>query len=101
MAGCCRMLRQRVAAWIADDPDAGSRAELEALLDAGADGELAARFAGTLQFGTAGLRGPLGAGPARMNVATVRKASAGLAAHVASLGGGSVVVGHDARHGSA
>ena len=94
-------LRERVAAWIAADPDPDSRAELQALLDREADEELAERFAGPLTFGTAGLRGPLGAGPARMNVATVRQASAGLAAYVRGRGGGSVVVGHDARHGSA
>jgi phosphomannomutase len=97
-------LIERVEAWIADDPDPGDQAELRALLDRDAHGELEDRFAGSLQFGTAGLRGHLGAGPARMNVATVRQATAGLAAYLtASVPGSSqagVVLGHDARHGS-
>jgi len=93
-------LREQVEAWIADDPDPASRAELRALLDGGAEPELAERFAGGLRFGTAGLRGRVEAGPARMNRATVRKASAGLAAFVRDAGGGSVIVGHDARRGS-
>ena len=60
-------LLRRVRAWAADDPDPVTRAELERLVAAGDDAGLADRFAGTLQFGTAGLRGALGAGPNRMN----------------------------------
>ena len=56
-------LTERVERWIADDPDPEAQAELRALLDAGAADELAERFAGGLRFGTAGLRGLLGAGP--------------------------------------
>jgi phosphomannomutase len=93
-----------VEAWIADDPDPRCQAELRALLDADARGELADRFRGSLHFGTAGLRGAVGAGPTRMNVATVRRASAGLAAYVAEsvpqAARAGVVVGCDARHGS-
>jgi len=55
-------LRAAARAWIADDPDPADRAELTAILDAGDDDELAARFGEPLTFGTAGIRGPLGAG---------------------------------------
>jgi phosphomannomutase len=98
-------LRARVERWIADDPDPEARAELQDLLDRGDEEELEGRFARGLTFGTAGLRGRLGAGPSRMNVATVRRASAGLARYLLDAVDGSreagVVLGHDARHGSA
>src|ERR1700736_6993549 len=97
-------------AWIADDPDAGDRAELQALLDrafagpgAGAMAELRDRFAGRLHFGTAGLRGVVAAGPNRMNRAVVRAATAAVAGWLLGAAGGGlrVVVGCDARHRSA
>ncbi|MFD3682821.1 phospho-sugar mutase [Streptomyces sp. NPDC058613] len=93
----------RARAWLAEDPDPGTAAELAALVDAGDTAELADRFAGTLQFGTAGLRGELGAGPMRMNRAVVIRAAAGLAAYLKAQGhaGGLVVVGYDARYKSA
>ena len=71
-------LRAAVEAWIGDDPDERDREELRALLAGGgadAGAELADRFAGRLTFGTAGLRGAVGAGPNRMNRAVVRAAS--------------------------
>src|SRR5699024_12447375 len=71
--------------------------------DEGAAAELADRFAGLLQFGTAGLRGALGGGPARMNRAVVARAAAGLAAFLTeSIGGAgaTVALGFDARYGS-
>jgi phosphomannomutase len=129
-------LQGAVGAWIADDPDASDRAELQALLDqafgegggtgsagssnAGALAELRDRFSGRLEFGTAGLRGVVAAGPNRMNRAVVRAATAAVAGWLLGSGdegarragglpggsgsagpGVSVVVGCDARHRSA
>ncbi|MFF3632950.1 phospho-sugar mutase [Streptomyces sp. NPDC101171] len=98
----------KAKAWLAEDPDPRTREELAGLIDAGDVPALADRFSGTLQFGTAGLRGELGAGPMRMNRAVVIRAAAGLAAylrkHGAAHGGadaGLVVIGYDARHMSA
>ncbi|MFH9010451.1 phospho-sugar mutase [Streptomyces sp. NPDC017943] len=89
--------------WLTEDPDPDTRAELARLIDAKDETELAARFAGTLQFGTAGLRGELGAGPMRMNRTVVIRAAAGLAAYLRKQGHGDglVVIGYDARHKSA
>jgi phosphomannomutase len=96
-------LIERARAWAAEDPDPTTRAELEALLEQGETAELADRFDGTLEFGTAGLRGELGAGSNRMNRVVVTRAAAGLAAYLKDQGAmrdASVVIGYDARHNS-
>ena len=89
-------------AWRDEDPDPETRAEVDALLAAGDEAALADRFGARLQFGTAGLRGEMAAGPNRMNRAVVIRATAGLAAYLASTGhaGEPVVVAHDARRRS-
>lgn len=93
-------------AWLAVDPDPVTKAETEQLLS-GDDQDLIDRFGTRLTFGTAGLRGPLGAGPARMNRVLVRVVAAALAAYVADEANGAdssdgdiphIVVGYDARH---
>ncbi|WNV74840.1 phospho-sugar mutase [Geodermatophilus sp. DSM 44513] len=95
-------LLDRAREWAAADPHDGDRAEVEALVEAGDTAELARRFAGPLTFGTAGLRGPLRAGPAGMNAAVVSRAAAGLGRWLTDSGhaGGGVVVGFDARRRS-
>ncbi len=99
-------LRGRVTAWLADDPDERDRAELQALLDDAspqAEADLSGRFGARLEFGTAGLRGAVGAGPGRMNRAVVRGTTAALAGWLLARDGRAgtgVVIGCDARHRS-
>lgn len=102
-------LRAAARAWIDDDPDPRTRAELSAVLERAESGDAAARsdlddrFQGLLQFGTAGLRGALGAGPHRMNRAVVIRAAAGLTAYhqtERAIPEPMVVIGYDARHDS-
>jgi len=102
-------LLHRARAWIDDDPDPATRAELTSVLteagsgDQTAAADLADRFSGMLEFGTAGLRGALGAGPNRMNRAVVIRAASGLVSWLQAEGGVAepvVVVGYDARHDS-
>ncbi|HMR77176.1 MAG TPA: phospho-sugar mutase, partial [Polyangiaceae bacterium] len=69
----------RARAWLEQDPDPETRAELQALVDAGNDAEVAERMHAPLAFGTAGLRGIVGAGENRMNRAVVIRATRGLA----------------------
>jgi phosphomannomutase len=102
--------RELAEAWLSEDPDPVTADELRRLLaacDAGdpaALADLTERFTGSLEFGTAGLRGILGAGPQRMNRVLVRKVTAGLAAYLVASADDArargVVIGHDARRNS-
>lgn len=93
-------LLAEVNAWIADDPDPVTAAALQALVDSGDEASLRPLFSGFLQFGTAGLRGPIGPGPSSMNRAVVGRAAAGIAAYMKKRGMTRVVIGRDARYGS-
>jgi phosphomannomutase len=97
-------LAAEAQAWMAADPDPSTRAELAALLEAGDGAAVRARFERPLSFGTAGLRGALGAGPARMNRLVVRATTSGVAQWVLGQGAEAarrgIVVGRDSRHGS-
>ena len=90
-----------VKAWIEDDPDPVTASRLQKLLDTGDETTLRTFFSGFLQFGTAGLRGPNGPGPSCMNRAVVGRTAAGIAAYMRARGMTRVVIGRDARHGSA
>ncbi len=102
-------LRDRAFRWMADDPDPAARTELQRVAaramggDQAAVDELADRMNGTLAFGTAGLRGQVRAGSNGMNRAVVLRATYGVAQWLTHKGhaGGTVLVGRDARHGSA
>ncbi len=93
-------LRTEVEAWIADDPDPVTAARLRELVNSGDEATLKEYFNGFLQFGTAGLRGPIGPGPSCMNRAVVGRTAAGLVAYMKERSMTSVVIGRDARYGS-
>lgn len=105
----CPALHEATARWIAGDIDESTRDELQQLLAQALRGQenareqLSDRMGAELDFGTAGLRGKLRAGPNGMNRAVVARATAGVAAWLTAQqhGSGPVVVGRDARHGSA
>jgi phosphomannomutase len=100
-------LTARVQSWIAQDPDPITKLQLAEILfaaesDQTALSELQDAFASQLEFGTAGLRGALGAGPNRMNRVTVLQAASGLAQYLVQEGftGKKIVIGFDARYNS-
>ena len=100
-------LTSRVQSWIEQDPDYVSKSQLTELLNAAQTDpvalfELQDAFSTSLEFGTAGLRGALGAGPNRMNRVTVLQAAYGLAQYLVQQGlaGRKVVIGFDARYNS-
>lgn len=102
-------LAEEIRAWREADPDPETRAELDRLVGAGDADELVRRFGTRLEFGTAGIRAPLGAGPARMNRLAIARIGLGLAEAFAEArrpGSGApntldTVIGYDGRHGSA
>ncbi|MCU7994636.1 phospho-sugar mutase [Shewanella glacialipiscicola] len=97
-------LQLQVKHWLENDPDSRTKAQLQTLIDSGNEAELAARFAGRLEFGTAGLRGVVGAGPMGMNRLVIRQTSAGLGAYlldqIKDAAERGVVIGYDGRHDS-
>lgn len=107
-----QQLLEQARTWAAIDPDTETKTQLEGIIaqveagDAAATADLADRFSGTLQFGTAGLRAELGAGPMRMNRVVVQRAAQGLADYATARASAegwekiSAVVGFDARKNS-
>lgn len=96
-------LLAQATAWAAQDPDPETKAELLQLIDAADSAALADRMNSRLDFGTAGLRGELGAGPNRMNRVLVAQAAAGIRDYVLEnfSEDPSVVIGFDGRINSA
>ena len=91
-------LLQAATTWAEQDPDAQTRSELLALIDARDEAALLDRCGKRLGFGTAGLRGELGAGPNRMNRVLVAQAAAGLAEYLKkNFDRPSAVIGYDGR----
>jgi phosphomannomutase len=99
-------LIEKVERWIADDPDETTATHAQQVLDDAKSGDeqavaqLTAWFGDLLQFGTAGLRGPIAPGPSCMNRAVVMRAAQGLINYLLKNGGKRIVVGYDARHRS-
>ena len=89
--------KEKYQSWLDfDGMDEQSRAQLLEIQND--DNEIKERFFTDLEFGTAGLRGIIGAGTARMNIYTVRRATQGLALYLLQNGGGSVAIAYDSRH---
>ncbi|OAN11135.1 phosphoglucomutase [Photobacterium jeanii] len=94
-------MNETISQWIARDPDPKTQQELQTLLDAGDDAALADRFSQRLAFGTAGLRGVVGAGPNRMNRLVIQETATGLGHYLLSqieeADHRGVVIGYDGR----
>ncbi|MDX1302211.1 phospho-sugar mutase [Photobacterium sp.] len=94
-------MKTEITRWLARDPDPKTREELQQLIDSNKEEELSARFASRLEFGTAGLRGLVGAGPNRMNRLVIQETATGLGQYLlatekdAAFRG--VVIGYDGR----
>jgi len=93
-------LVREVQAWVADDPDPITSSQLQEWLDTNNEAELKKSFSGFLQFGTAGLRGPIRPGPSGMNRAVVGRTAAGIVTYMRERNLTSVIIGRDARYGS-
>ena len=93
--------RLEILDWIAKDPDPETASLLSKWLADDNEVELRKSFNGFLEFGTAGLRGPVRPGPSGMNRAVVGRTAAGIADFLISRGLSKVIIGRDARHGSA
>ena len=92
-------ITKRIEEWQGPDYDEKTRGEILELIKQNNEKELIDRFYTELEFGTAGLRGTLGAGSNRMNIYVVRKATQGLANYILKKGAGSrgVLIGRDSR----
>lgn len=94
-------LDAEVRAWLDKDTDPAHRAELSSLLESERYDELEERFGAPLTFGTAGLRGLVGPGPARMNEVVVERITRAVAAYLLATEPDAktlpVVIGYDAR----
>lgn len=97
-------IRENARAWMEKDPDEVTRATVARWLAESNEQALGEAFGSRLQFGTAGLRGPLGPGPNAMNRALVRQVAKAIADYLlaqgSELAGQGVVIGYDGRHGS-
>lgn len=103
MSGAQNDFRQRAERWLAHDPDPTTRAALQGLLEDGDDEQLRHLFSGRLEFGTAGLRAPVGLGPLRMNRQVIAQTAAGISDWLQTrlAEPATIVIGHDARLSSA
>lgn len=94
-------MKTEISRWLARDPDPKTREELQQLIDTNAESELAERFSGRLEFGTAGLRGIVGAGPNRMNRLVIQETASGLGKYlletVQDAAERGVIIGFDGR----
>ena len=93
-------LLAQIKDWIADDPDPITAAQIQKALDANDELSLGKWFNGFLQFGTAGLRGPIAPGPSSMNLAVVGRTAAGICEYMKTRNMKRIVIGRDARFGS-
>lgn len=94
-------MQKHVNDWLAKDPDEKTRAELQSLINENMAAELEDRFRGRLEFGTAGLRGKVGAGPNRMNRLVIQETATGLGHYliktIRDATARGVVIGYDGR----